>query len=399
MESTLARQPSRPLPSWSDAFSLVKEYFDNEHKAFPCFHPPTFMALLGRQYGGGGAIDNSAAWWTSLNAVLAIAQRARDEKRQRQWSSLSTSSVVENANDNEDQQQLAWGYAANALGTALDVMMRNTQLISVQALLSLAWFLLGTPNPQPAFMFTGSAVRLAHAIGLHSDSRIDARGRHDKTMSTTPIECEMRNKVFWLAVSLDQELCLRTGRPTAHDLQTFRLELPGNTPPPSSSVGNTEDEEMHHDIADAECLTTAAGSKILLVRAQAQLALVQDCIYRELYDVNPGGEGGDEAKTATSAALLNAQLEVWAAEYILPVVDLTDAAGQHGLIRLYHCYYNCVMVVNRAHGRQNWSFRNGSNRRQVTASMRTCVERCLAAARSVLGLIVALPRQRKSLYW
>jgi hypothetical protein len=127
------------------------------------------MTLLGQQYSG--TPSDSPAWWASFNAVLAISQRRR----------------VESGHCGPEGEELVWGYAANALGTTLDVMMRNTQLISVQALLCIAWFFLGTPNPQPSFMLTGSSVRLAHSIGLH---------KSDHAVSMGSIEQETRNKVL-----------------------------------------------------------------------------------------------------------------------------------------------------------------------------------------------------------
>ncbi|SPO03655.1 uncharacterized protein DNG_06338 [Cephalotrichum gorgonifer] len=166
------------------------------------------MALLGQQYSG--TPTESPAWWASLNAVLAITQRRRAEISQ----------------DPSADEDLAWCYAANALGTTLDILMRNTQLLSVQALLSIAWFFIGTPNPQPSFMLVGNALRLAHSIGLH-------RANHGSA-SWDSIELYMRRKVFWIALSLDRELCLRTGRPPAHDLHHFQVDMP------SDSLDDTE---------------------------------------------------------------------------------------------------------------------------------------------------------------
>ncbi|KAF9870902.1 hypothetical protein CkaCkLH20_11574 [Colletotrichum karsti] len=155
------------------------------------------MALLGQQYSGN--FDGGPAWWTSLNAILAIAQRRRVEE------GVST--------DND----VVWGYAANGLDTILDVLMRATQLMSVQALLVLAWFFLGTPNPQPSFMLVANAIRLAHSIGLH---------RKECGLSLSPIEKATRVNVFWFAFALDRELSLRTGRPPAQDFGDFQVDLP-----------------------------------------------------------------------------------------------------------------------------------------------------------------------------
>ncbi|KAF7522531.1 hypothetical protein G7054_g12112 [Neopestalotiopsis clavispora] len=234
IQGMLEKRVSRPLPLWSEAFSLVSDFFSHEHQTFPCFHPPTFMTLLGQQYSGNPS--DSPAWWASINAVLAISQRRR----------------VENGQCDTNGEKLAWDYAANALGVTLDIMMRNTQLISVQALLCIARFFLGTPNPQPSFMLVGSAVRLAHSIGLH---KID----HGACLSS--IEQETRNKVFWIALTLDRELCLQTGRPPTHDLEHFRVQLPA---------------DCLHD--DSEIITIMNGSKLRLTKSHAELCLIQDLL-------------------------------------------------------------------------------------------------------------------------
>ncbi|KAH8660446.1 fungal-specific transcription factor domain-containing protein [Xylariales sp. PMI_506] len=354
VQKVLQRHTSRPLPAWTDAFALVKEFFDEEHKVFPCFHPPTFMALLGQQYSGTS--NDSPAWWASLNAVLAIAQRRRVEKGECPAA----------------DEEVAWGYAANALGTVLDVLMRNTQLISVQALLTIAWFFLGTPNPQPSFMFTGSALRLAHSIGLH---------RSDCVASWTPIEQEIRTRVFWIAVSFDRELCLRTGRPPAHDLESSRVDLPSNS---------LDD--------DADAVKTVDGARLKIARAQAQLAVVQDRIYQKLYLHEPEKDG---SYIADSVSALNQQLDEWsiaAAPAFSPDQDVRTGE-HHGLVRLYYSYYNCVMVINRMHGREYWMPRNSKAPPILSTSMKTSIQRCLKAARSVMALASAVPRGWKSFYW
>ncbi|KAG5744281.1 hypothetical protein H9Q69_000031 [Fusarium xylarioides] len=155
IEPLFTKRIMKPLPSWTEAFSLVSEFFTHEHQVFPCFNAPAFICLLGQQY----SCTESPAWWVSLNSVLAIAQRRRAEAAQ-----------------SAEAEDLAWAYASNALAGTWDVLMRSTQLSSVQALLAIAWFFVGTPNPQPSFMLVGCAVRLAHSIGIHVESQDPSTG-------------------------------------------------------------------------------------------------------------------------------------------------------------------------------------------------------------------------------
>ncbi|KAK1954658.1 hypothetical protein LY78DRAFT_441444 [Colletotrichum sublineola] len=181
LQGVFERKVHCPLPPWTEALSLANAFFEQEHMALPIFHPPAFIALLGQQYSGES--EKNPAWWTAFNAVLAISHRRRVEQ------GMST------------DKELMWSYAANALDTVLDILLRATQLMSVQALLTLAWFFLGTPNPQPSFMLVANAVRLAHSIGLH---------RKNCSSSLSSLERATRINVFWLAFSLDRELSLRT---------------------------------------------------------------------------------------------------------------------------------------------------------------------------------------------
>lgn len=355
IQNIFEKRTSKPLPPWTEAFSLVSEFFAHEHQAFPCFHPPTFMAHLGQQYSG--TPTERPAWWASLNAVLAIAQRRRAEKAQ----------------DPSADEGLAWCYAANALGATLDILMRNTQLLSVQALLSIAWFFIGTPNPQPSFMLVGSALRLAHSIGLHTTN-------HDSSF-WGPIELEMRGKVFWIAQSLDRELCLRTGRPPAHDLHDFHVDVPSDS------------------LDDSETLIAVDGSRLNLFHAQAQLAVVQGRIYRLLHSNETSKvDGGCLIDTVST---LNSQLDGWCSSFSpvfhpdQPLLDIEH----HGLMRLYYSYYNCVIVVNRPHARQYWMPQNPEAPRDLSPSLKASIQRCLKAARSIVALSQTIPRKWKSFYW
>lgn len=353
IQSMLERRVSRPLPPWSEAFSLVSEFFSHEHQAFPCFHPPTFVTLLGQQYSG--SLSDSPAWWASLNAVLAISQRRR----------------FENGQCDPGGEDIAWSYAANALGTTLDIMMRNTQLISVQALLCIARFFLGTPNPQPSFMLIGTAVRLAHSIGLHKTN-------HGTTADS--IEQETRNKVFWVALTLDRELCLQTGRPPTHDLEHFHVQLPA---------------DCRHD--DSEIITTMDGSKLRLTKSHAELCLIQDSIYNELYSSQSSSES---SCILESVSRLTARLNDWRATVPGLLTDNPVCNGEHhGLIRLYYSYFNCVVLIHRPIAREYWQSFRLATASDLPEGINDSIRRCLTAARGIVYLLQSIPPTQKSFYW
>ncbi|KAH7003083.1 fungal-specific transcription factor [Fusarium venenatum] len=339
----------KPLPSWTEAFSLVSEFFTHEHQAFGCFNPPTFMALLGQHYSGTGT--DSPSWWVSLNAVIAIAQRRRAE-------------AAQSAAD----EDLAWGYASNALAGTSEVLMRSTQLSSVQALLAVAWFFIGTPNPQPSFMLVGCAIRLGHSIGIHVDSQ-------DPSLS--PADKYLRKKVYGIATYMDLELCLRTGRPPCHNLNEVCIDPPGTSPD------------------ETEIVTTTGGLKVNLYNAQMQLSSIRGSIYREINPNEPSPTG-----TTKSISSLIEKLESWQTEFA-PALDgkSTQTYEHHGLIRLYLAYCHTLIIVNRTHSFKYWASPELMNTSALPSTITSSIENCIRTSRCIIELTKLVSDKWKSFHW
>lgn len=350
IELIFKKRETRPLPSWAESFSLVSEFFSHEHQDFPCYNPPAFMSLLGQQYSSACAAENPA-WWAALNAVLAIAQRRRAEIAQ-----------------SPDAEHIAWEYAANALDSCLEILMRSTQLLSVQAILSVAWFFIGTPNPQPSFMLIGCAVRLAHSIGIHSDN-------HDPASNV--IDMYMKKRVFWIAACLDREFCLRTGRPPCHDLEAFIVNAPTSSPD------------------ETEIVTTAAGLEVNLFKAQFQLATIQGSIQHQLLSTKSRPHG-----IAGSISSFMNRLAEWHNKFSPSLLENSMQRHEHlGLTRLYLSYYNTVIITNRANSFNYWVPLNKPDRSKLTSYVDVSIENCLTASRSIIELTQSIPNNRKSFYW
>lgn len=114
-----ARRVFKPLPPKDEAMSLFRDFFENFNCMFPLFHEPTFMHLVERQYSRDPY--EGSGWWASINVVLAIAHRLR---------------VMSNLVP-QDEDKKAWLYLKNAMGVLTELTMRNTDLLSVQALLGM----------------------------------------------------------------------------------------------------------------------------------------------------------------------------------------------------------------------------------------------------------------------
>lgn len=114
-----ARRVFKPLPPKDEALSLFRDFFDNFNCLFPLFHEPTFMHLVERQYSRDPY--EGSGWWASINVVLAISHRLR---------------VMSHLVPQEEDKR-AWLYLKNAMGVLTELTMRNTDLLSVQALLGM----------------------------------------------------------------------------------------------------------------------------------------------------------------------------------------------------------------------------------------------------------------------
>lgn len=356
----------RPLPSKPDTLSLLNDYFENFNCMFPLFHRPTFMHLVERQYS-----DNpyqGSGWWASLNIVLAIAHRLR---------------VMSNLVPQEEDAK-SWAYLKNAMGVFSELIMRNNDLLSVQALLGMAAFMQGTPNPQPSTLLIATAIRLSHSIGLHK------RGTN---FNLNPIEIEQRKRVFWIAYILDKDLCIRSGRPPAQDDEDMNVELPSADP--EDGIGNIP-------LADG-------NGKMNLFRSMCEFACIESQVYKRLYST--------KATKQTAGELLNTigeldkELEDWKDQIPIDFRPEHEIKASHTplilhVVMLHFAYYNCLTTIHRMsvhHG--YWTSRlsnyaiQGLNSRPLNPRIFSSAALCTAAARASISLLKYIPQGDFSCVW
>ncbi|KAM0342263.1 hypothetical protein ACHAPU_009668 [Fusarium lateritium] len=363
----LFRRPIfRPLPSEVEALSLLQDFFDNFNCIFPLFHQPTFMHLVHLQYSSEPY--QGSGWWASLNIALAIAHRLR---------------VMSNLVP-QDEDEKAWGYLKNAIGVFPELTMRNTDLLSVQALLGMALFLQGTPNPQPAFLLVAAAMRLAQSIGLH---------KRGTGFNLNPIEIEQRKRVFWIAYMLDKDLCLRAGRPPAQDDDDMNVELPDADP--ADNIGNIP-------LADGK-------GKMNLFRVMCEFATIESEVYKRLYSVQATKQSDGELLSTISE--LDTKLEEWKDSIPIDYRPEHDINASHTplilhIVMLHLTYYNCLTTIHRMsvhHG--FWTSRlanyaiQGLNARPLNPRVFSSAALCTAAARASVSLLKYVPQGDFSCVW
>lgn len=355
---------STPLPSWEDAQTLVNDFFENYNTVLPIFHPPTFMALLGRQYARSSNVVEDPAWSAALNAVLAMAQRRRAEQ----------------APQTRELADCAWAYARNALELILAVHMRSVSLLSVQATVALAWFFRGTPNPQPLFFLTAAAVRLSHSAGLH-------RGADHLPLSQT--DREQRLRVFWIALILDSSASLRTGRPCTHSINDIGVRLPSGSPKDNLGI-----------------IVNRQGTAVLnFLLVKAQFSVLEAKIYDRIF-------ASDSSKKSTEALAadvrdLGQELDEWSR--VVPggtntdnIADNWDHQHPH-IVSLLLAYHSCVITVHSATWQRHFTSVRGRrfSRQDFDVSSRGFphAAKCLHAAHEIVKFLSFVPQESTSFIW
>ncbi|KAK8199056.1 fungal-specific transcription factor domain protein [Phyllosticta capitalensis] len=360
------RRVFKALPPKDEAFSLLKDFFANFNCMFPLFHEPTFMHLVDKHYSSDPY--EGSGWWASLNVALAIAHRLR-----------VMSNLVPQEEDNK-----AWGYLKNALAVQTELTIRNTDLLSVQALLGMALFLQGTPNPQPSFFLVAAALRLAHSIGLH---------KRGSNFNLNPSEIEQRKRVFWIAYMLDRDICLRSGRPPIQDDDDMNVELPSDDPP--DNVGNIP-------------LADGVG-KVNLFRLMCTFAVIESKVYKQLYSVKASKQSDGELLNTIGE--LDRELEEWKDGIPIDFRPEHEIKAVHTpliihIVVLHFAYYNCLTTIHRMsvhHG--YWTSRlsnfaiQGLNARPLNPRVFSSAALCVQAARASINLVKYIPQGDFACVW
>jgi len=361
-----ARRVFRPLPPKDECLSLMKDFFENFNCMFPLFHQPTFMHLVQRQYSRD-PYDGSG-WWASLNVALAIAHRLR---------------VMSNLVPQEEDEK-GWGYLKNALGVFTELTMRNTDLLSVQALIGMALFMQGTPNPQPSFFLVSAAIRLSHSIGLH---------KKGSGFNLNPVEIEQRKRVFWIGYMLDKDICLRSGRPPAQDDDDMNVELPSADP--EDNIGNIP-------LADGK-------GKVNIFRVMCEFSVIESKVYRQLYSVKASKQSDGELLNTIGD--LDKELEEWKDSIPIDFRPEHEIKASHTplilhVVVLHFTYYNCLTTIHRMsihHG--YWTSRlsnyaiQGLNARPLNPRVFSSAALCVSAARASIHLIKYVPQGDFQCVW
>jgi hypothetical protein len=226
------------LPSKDKVRAQLVDFFEGYNNMFPLFQPITFMQSFEQEYTRDRPED--ATWWAILNIVIALSIRLNPNRKE--------------LNDK------AWEYAQNAFSVIPDLAMKQADLTAIQALLGMAIFLQGTPNPRPASVLIAAAIRSSYSLGMH---------RKECSNRLSPTEADQRRRVFWIAYCLDKAFSLRFEQPSIINDNDMDLDLP--------------ESEPHNGLG---LMYIAGGaSTINYFRLRIHLAVIHSRAYTDLYSV------------------------------------------------------------------------------------------------------------------
>ncbi|KAJ5103255.1 hypothetical protein N7532_003784 [Penicillium argentinense] len=346
-----ASQVYRPLPPRSEVFSLMKDFFRTANRLFPIFHESTFMKMVEWQYTQQTCDD--AARWASINMTICLAYEYR----------------YSNSLKSEKDREKARMYFKNAMSVFTELALRRTDILSVQALLSMAFFLRGNSGTQSALPFITAAMRSCQRMGLHRDIP-----RPDLSIE----DQEQRRRVFWVTFTVDQSTCLRAGNAPSQHPDDFDVPLP---------------EELEEEKKDSE-----VASNIPFFRQLCRMALIKSRIFCRLYSAKALLKPPREIYQVVKE--LHAELEEWEKDYPFEEeprqkVAETDFLFGFGSIGLRLVYYNALIMIHRIPLLLNYLISSREDPEELKSLSKAQASKsaviCVQAARDTLKLVNNMP--------
>ncbi|KAJ3549266.1 hypothetical protein NM208_g585 [Fusarium decemcellulare] len=187
------------LPEYDVAVTLSNAYFKHIHPQYPFLHEPTFRAWEAMLYDSSQdftEVGFSSSPLFFLNMVYAVAALLLP----------NTQSLAE---------QL---YMSAQLYT--DVLSKDN-IESIQALLCYAMYSLRSLTGPSLWKLSGLALRQCIELGYH-------RGIRRFAPAASPLQKEMRKRVFWVAQGIDCTFAVKLGRPLGIPLQEIDAEFPSD---------------------------------------------------------------------------------------------------------------------------------------------------------------------------
>ncbi|KAI9369378.1 hypothetical protein BJX61DRAFT_151346 [Aspergillus egyptiacus] len=334
------QRPFIPLPPKDTARCLLNKYFQSFNTFCPTFDENEFMLHFEEKYPIQ-LNDSSPEVWACLNAALALA------------CPLDPNFYTQ-----------AWLYWKNAALSWSSFFTAVPSLVSAQALVAMAVYLVGTFHSNPSSAMLSMAVRMIRSLAATHEAVSD-----------------QFRLVHMIVRALDIDHALQVGTPPTE-------VSPDDYPEPFLNVApGPEDSTAPFDCYEAFC---------------ALIRLKED-VYRLLYSVSARDD--DSQHVISTVSDLDARLEQWKdsipPEYRPDHPLATETVSRENAVLIVHLhlsYYNCLLTIHRrAIPCTDWA-RNldpllGANRAVCPSNPRALIstQLCASAARASLKLVKHIP--------
>lgn len=187
-----------PSPQALDASlsnDIISSFFEHVHPDFPVLHEPYFRARFESWQGDPTEDDKDSCWLVTLLCVNILGGKICD------------------GNILLEQEGIWW----HRIQAHLPAVLFTTNVAAIQALVLVALHLHHTNHRDACWNLTGTAIRIAHAIGLHSD---------EAKVQQTQLLREVRKNVWWSLLAFEQLQISSYDRPSAIDVAQCTVSLP-----------------------------------------------------------------------------------------------------------------------------------------------------------------------------
>ncbi|KAI9742588.1 MAG: hypothetical protein M1818_003729 [Claussenomyces sp. TS43310] len=354
-----------PFPPKAQALEYVEAFFLSFNSIFPLFDRAIFDARFERQYSDNP--PSEVGWYACFNVILAFGSGIIRIQYPLTDPSHSVPSMLDFAEGSSAR------YLRNATSSIIDIQFGMASLMSVQAVIAMAFMLQGSSNPLSVFALVAIAGRLAHAIGLHRN--LDEFGLSKE-------QAIERQNVFWILYIVDKGITIQSGRPSVIHDQDVGVALPKE----GTCIARFPSGRRKFD-------TFINGAK---------LAIIESRVYDELYSIK--SRTRSVLQRLTSVATLDAELQKWRESIpieIRPEHEIfCDEQQLMPVMVLHYSYYNCLTAIHRVsiyHGL--WTSEPAGEELvglnlDLNPRVYASEEICVAAARNVIYILDPFKKER-----
>ena len=233
------------IPLWHETQDVVHTFLQTFNWVLPLFDTQEVLDKFAGWYAQ--PLSHDVATWAELNVVLALAYgiTGHDDV-------ASASAVSRHLN--------------NAQSVVSTLLAAEANLSTVRTLVGIAIVFQATANLRPATLIIGTALRIAHQLGLHT------RRTHgpDSAINT------QRDRVFWMAYLVDKDISIRARQPSVQLDADVDIDLPTEDGEVRSALGDSSDIPGYIFTADRQ-------SRFNIFGARLRLARIQGAVYDHLW--------------------------------------------------------------------------------------------------------------------